>query len=113
MSKYKIRRLKQNPHLIEQQKKVDLSLNIVAKQICEKNNRDIISNVKIMDNDYYSYKYEDINIHKVNGILRFSPTNTGNITMNIKNSDNELQFVTILRHRSNLHITLHKIFIKK
>jgi hypothetical protein len=104
-------RFRTNPETFEHQKKIDLYLKNISQNVADFHNSQIVQN-ELIERDDFDYIFEKINIIKVSGILRFSPDSSGKITINNDFADKQdkyLSFITILRHKKNLHITLHKI----
>jgi len=101
---YKAYRFRTNPDLFKEQTKVNgyiKSNNTVIK-------KETIDN--IIKNDLFDYVHDKVVIHKVSGILRFSPASSGKIKI-LADEDKLLYFVTVLRHQHNLHLTIHHITI--
>lgn len=110
-SPYKMNRIKFNPELYKQQMRVDLSLRSVAENVADAHNRRIDMNnpETIVDRERYDFIHDQVRVHKVGGILRFSPITSGRLKFNHTARNKELCFVTVLRHKTYLHITLHHI----
>ena len=111
MNKCKVSRLKQNPHLVESWKKVDLSLMKVAPTISETNNRSVTNSIKSIPRDCFDYKDDKVGIIKTSGVYRFSPINSGKIKIN-PSRDQVLHFVTMMRNKDTMHVTLHTINLR-
>lgn len=105
---YKKMRFRHNPKILNQYKKVDTSLGSnISEYVCQKNNESVNSNEITVSNDEYTdFLHEHISIHDINGILKFSPITAGKITIY---NDNIIHFVSIMRHKKKLYMTLHTI----
>lgn len=111
-SSYKMNRMKNNPELMKQQKKVDLSLRNISQKITEITrcrDLDAMNNQHIVVQDQFDYIHDNVVIQKVNQILRFGPNTSGKIKFNLMKNQNNSSFITILRYKKHLHVTFHKI----
>jgi hypothetical protein len=108
LSSYKVNRMKGNPVLLEQQKRVDLSVRGTSNLTAHINNARYKENIKTVPYKLFDYLDEPIKINKTNGILRFGPQTTGRLAVN-QDISSELFFVSVLVHKNNLHITYHHL----
>lgn len=103
----RVYRFRNNPEMFKHQMSVNLGLQDVSTSVAEQNNAHIIKNDKVERTDF-DYIFEKVNILKVNGIFKFSPATTGNIIIH-SHDDHCVYFVTVVRHKKNLHVTLHEV----
>ena len=111
-STYKMNRMRNNPELMKQQKKVDMSLRNISQKNTEiRRNRelDIMNSQHVVIQDQFDYIHDTVVIQKVNQVLRFGPNQSGKIKFNLMYNQSNVLFITILRYKNHLHITLHKI----
>lgn len=111
-STYKMNRMRNNPDLMKQQKRVDLSLRNISQKISEtarSRSLDTINSQHVVIQDQFDYIHDNITIQKVNQILRFGPNTSGKIKFNLMDHQNNASFITILRYEKHLHVTFHKI----
>jgi hypothetical protein len=107
---YKMNRLRGNPELSSQYMSVDLRLRTIGKMIARENNKKLNSQgLIIMGNDWFTYMYDRLTVHKVAGILRFGPVSSGRLRFNHLDNDKVLYFITVMRHAKHLVITFHCI----
>jgi hypothetical protein len=104
VSESKQRRLKLNPHMINIQKKLNLSIKGMSDKIK-------VRDIKKNNLQIFNQNTEMIEIRNINGKYIFYPPNSGRIY--VENITNSLSFISILQIDSNLIITLHKINYKK
>ena len=111
-SSYKMNRMRNNPELMKQQKRVDLSLKNISQKITESartRELEVLENQHVVVQDHYDYIHDKVIIQKVNQILKFGPVTTGRIKFNMTKNQINTSFITILRYKKYLHVTLHKI----
>lgn len=111
---YKMSRMRNNPELIKQHNRVDLSLRNVSQKITEiaiTRELEKEKNQHIVTRDNFDYIHDQVIIKKVNQILRFGPVQTGKIKFNFTKNQENATFVSVLRYKKYLHITFHKIIL--
>lgn len=107
LEKCKVHRLKQNPHLLENWKKVDLSLLRIAPNKSEQNNKLIKNKFNLIKRDCFDYKDDKVGVAKVSGMYRFAPINSGKIK--IKHNNEGSYFVSLMKYKNTMHATIHVI----
>ena len=113
-SSYKVHRIGKNPGLIKQQSKVDLSINHISKVNASNHNKTLRALERNIYNDVGDYTFDKVGVHKTSAVYKFSPIDSGKIKIsNIDDKNLEkVYFITILRHKKNLHITYHELFLE-
>jgi hypothetical protein len=102
-------RFRTNPLLYEQCKKIDLHIKNVCDHTIAKHN----SNHRLLERDImrddFDFILEKTGVKRLNGVLKFYPTNSGKIIINKIHNLKSLCFLSIMRHKKNIHITLHDL----
>ncbi len=106
-SSYKMNRLRCNPELLKQQMRIDLSLKDISQTVADHfNEKNTTKDIEVSQ-DYFDFNFEQINVERINGILRFGPHTTGRANIKRINNEKFMYFITVLRYKTNLHITFH------
>lgn len=100
-------RFRNNPELLKQIKKIDPHIRELSDTITEKHNANYRSIERDVSRNNFDFVLEKVGIKKINGVLKFNPVNTGKITITDNHSLSTAYFVSVLRYKKNLHITLH------
>jgi hypothetical protein len=113
-SSYKVHRIGKNPRLIQEQSKVDLSINRISRANAMNNNKNYRAHERNIYNEIGDYTFDKVGVRKTSAIYKFSPTDSGKIKINNIDDKNleKVYFITILRHKKNLHITYHELFLE-
>lgn len=112
MSSYKAHRIRNNPDAIKLQSRVDLSLKYTSNRVADTLNKNYRVLERDIDTEPFDYTYDQVGTKTFSAIYKFNPILSGRIGINIENTDKTTYFVTVMRHKSNLHITLHEIIFK-
>lgn len=61
--------------------------------------------------DVFKFIDDTLSIKNINGILKFTQLTTGKIKINIDETENTINFITVILYDNKVHITLHTINI--
>lgn len=113
-SSYKVHRIGKNPRLIKEQSKVDLSLDHISRVNAMNHNKNYRALERNIYNDVCDYTFDRVGVRRTSAVYKFSPVDSGKIKIsNIDDKNLEkVYFITILRHKKNLHITYHELFLE-
>ena len=112
LSSYKAHRIKNNPESVKHQSRVDLSLCHASNHVANTLNQTYRALERDVNKDAFDYTYDQVGTKMFSAIYKFHPTLCGRIGINTKNNDKGVYFVTVMRHKTNLHITLHEVKFK-
>jgi hypothetical protein len=108
MNSHKAQRIRNNPEMMKQLSRVDLSLNRISDSVATNDNKNYRIFEKDITNEMFDFIFENVGVRKINAIFRFMPMNSGRIYMN---NNKYTHFITVVRHKKNLHVTYHEIII--
>jgi hypothetical protein len=111
MSSYKAHRIRNNPDAIKQQLRVDLSLRHTANHTADTLNKNYRALERDVDKEPFDYTYDHVGVKTYSAIHKFNPVISGRIGINAENNET-IYFVSVMHHKTNLHITLHELLIK-
>jgi len=120
-------RLRHLPHLLEQTKRLDLGIEGVGQHVANLNNEIVMDRQPtVIKKSVFDTIDQNIQIHSMRGVYRFSPQQTGQIFLEVptqKTGDRVVSvkgpvpnkpfiaFITVLRQNECLTITLHHLDI--
>lgn len=112
LSSYKAHRIRNNPEAIKQQSRVDLSLSHASSHVANNLNQSYRSLERDVEKETFDYTYDQVGVKTFSAIYKFNPVLSGRIGINSQSDNKPVYFVTVMRHKTNLHVTLHEIIFK-
>lgn len=112
---YKAYRFRNNPKLYEQQKKVDPHIREISDHVISTHNsnqRSLDTSINLNINTMhfnFDFILDKVGVKKLNGLYKFIPVSTGRISITNKHLLDSLLFVTVMRYKKKIHITLHEL----
>lgn len=111
MSSYKANRIRNDPEAIKRQSRADLTLQHTGDHVAKTHNQSYRSLERDVDGEVFDYVYDCVGIKMFSALYKFNPTTSGKIRLNGSDTGNTFFFISVMRHESYLHITLHEITI--
>jgi hypothetical protein len=112
---YKAYRFRNNPELYKQHKKIDPHIREISDHVVRTHNfnqRSLDTSITLnVDTqcDNFDFILDKVGVKKLNGLYKFSPVSTGRIFISNRHLLDYLSFVTVMRYKQRIHITLHEI----